>query len=481
MPRALGVKNWGRPVLSALAVMLAAGCADYRVEAQRDVDDAVLALRQGNYPAAAAALRALPFNTPYTLALTGILYERTGRPDLAAETYRAALTDHDTETLSTVIPAGLTEAGRPLTVRDFLHRRLDVLFGRTPQAWQSATTRVVAVGRNAGRPVGEEGTVRLSTNTAGAGAVEAVLESATDRFETLRHLLKAGLVTEDEYKARRETNLGGLLPLTQPAPAAGLGRPAPPHGQVVDRLQTMREEVERGALSAQQQALERQRILDALLPADPALRDRLVKPPFTQAQVRFMLDRLERLQSERLVSARAAGRERAAVRRARTSAAAATYSSPAEGVVPPAGFLEEVAVVEEYRPTRTPSRMLTPETIIGAHGRMPPDMMTAPLPEVGSPPPRSVPRDPVRSTAGWGVHLASFNNRDDWRTGWQRISGTLGSALGGLQPQMVEAEDSDGTTIYRLVMGPLPNQAAAASVCQRATAAGEYCAPYQLR
>ena len=47
--------------------------------------------------------------------------------------------------------------------------------------------------------------------------------NAITRFKILRGLRDQGLVTPDEYRLRRQVNLGALMRYTNPPPASGLG------------------------------------------------------------------------------------------------------------------------------------------------------------------------------------------------------------------------------------------------------------------
>ncbi|MEQ8192927.1 MAG: tetratricopeptide repeat protein, partial [Rhodospirillales bacterium] len=90
-----------------------------------------------------------------------------------------------------------------------------------------------------------------------------------NRFKTLMALRDEGLVTQDEFDARRRTNIGSLLPLTSPPPASGLDRPVPTTGQISSRLRAIGRALEMRALTVSQHASERSMILDALMPAAP--------------------------------------------------------------------------------------------------------------------------------------------------------------------------------------------------------------------
>jgi cell division septation protein DedD len=105
--------------------------------------------------------------------------------------------------------------------------------------------------------------VRLNVPSAIAADAEA------QRFLLLRQLVEAGLVTPQEADARRNANLGALLPYSAPPPAAGLGRPAALR-ELADRLSRLSVPV--AGLPASVQKAERDFLMDTLLPAEPAAR-----------------------------------------------------------------------------------------------------------------------------------------------------------------------------------------------------------------
>ena len=97
-------------------------------------------------------------------------------------------------------------------------------------------------------------------------------------------------------------------------------------------------------------------------------------------------------------------------------------------------------------------------------------------------PQQAVPLPPVRVAAlppeppklEFGVALASSSNLDVLHMQWSALKANFGPLLGGLRP--IAAREQRGTvTHYRLVLGPLPNAAAATKLCARLTAAHAPC------
>ncbi|CCG40733.1 SPOR domain-containing protein [Magnetospirillum molischianum] len=91
-------------------------------------------------------------------------------------------------------------------------------------------------------------------------------DSEAERFQALRGLVDAGIVTPSEAAPRRAANLGALLPFDQPPPAAGLNQPLP-LSEMGTRLAQLG-----GPSAAPDNAAERDLLLDQLLPLAPQQR-----------------------------------------------------------------------------------------------------------------------------------------------------------------------------------------------------------------
>jgi hypothetical protein len=112
-----------------------------------------------------------------------------------------------------------------------------------------------------------------------------------DRFGTLEQLRAAGLISAEEHRARRQANLGALLPQTHPLPAADLATPAPPTAEVAARLQALSQAAEARRVPEATARAERARILDALLPATAAPGGPAASPPADPAAAMAVLER----------------------------------------------------------------------------------------------------------------------------------------------------------------------------------------------
>ncbi|MBK1663598.1 hypothetical protein CKO38_04455 [Rhodospirillum rubrum] len=247
------------------------------------------------------------------------------------------------------------------------------------------------------------------------------------RFVALRRLLAESLITEEEYGRRRAANLGALLPLTRPEPAADLGRPAPAPEEVVTRLKALRATQERGAMTGEQMAAERLAILEALLPADPRSRAPVLARPATATDGAAAEDRVAHLQNLGVIS-------------------------QAEARAEIAGIRKSVGL----------SRSTAPRQTAAASSRT------------------AKGKSAARRSAANGVHLDSYKSEADARAGWVALQKRYGALLSGLSPHIVRADLGKKGVFQRLTAGPLPAGTSAQALCARLKSAGQYCQPTNL-
>ncbi|WP_313412117.1 tetratricopeptide repeat protein [Rhodospirillum rubrum] len=247
------------------------------------------------------------------------------------------------------------------------------------------------------------------------------------RFVALRRLLAESLITEEEYGRRRAANLGALLPLTRPEPAADLGRPAPAPEEEVTRLKALRATQERGAMTGEQMAAERLAILEALLPADPRSRAPVLARPATATDGAAAEDRVAHLQNLGVIS-------------------------QAEARAEIAGIRKSVGLSRPTAPRQTAAASSRTAKGKSAAGR----------------------------SAANGVHLDSYKSEADARAGWAALQKRHGALLSGLSPHIVRADLGKKGVFQRLTAGPLPAGTSAQALCARLKSAGQYCEPTNL-
>ncbi|WP_152426870.1 SPOR domain-containing protein [Paramagnetospirillum caucaseum] len=394
---------------------------------------AMTALTRGEYSTAErlaiGALRRNP-KDPYALYTAGMVYQATGRYDLARQYYEVIIANRPQVTLTTPSQGGpqvrsLVDVAQAnlLVVDKMLGRPVAgsaLRSGRgpdaTPQQYEPMTPQGASRGMVAAEPLGEPGQGSPASMMATRGATQAETNVAT-RFRALRRLLDEGLVTPDEHSRRRNTNLGALLPYSSKLPPAqGLERPGPTEEQVVDRLRALGVALESRALSPAEHGAERLAILDALLPAEPRKVDLPVLPPRDVMEAASAVGRVERLRAANLVSADEAKREKAAVEK----------------------VLDTQLAKQPVSGTATGLRQGT------ANGA------AAKASGGGTP----------------GAGLGSAKTEAEARDTWARIKAKFPEELGGIEATFPRIEQGERGTRWRIVAGPMKSRADATKLCK---------------
>ncbi len=424
-------------------------------------DEAELGLAEmakGNYVAAEGHYqRALKANSRDVHALLGqgILYQTTGQTTKAREMYEAVLAIRPKESQRMVIWNDLST--RP--VAEIASVKLALLdsggvltsMRRGPTGPQTRDERpanpavppaswpAVSGAPNGtamlGRPLAVPASVRGPARPAAVAPAVPVLADGdaniVHRFETMRALRDQSLITQEEFDTRRRANVGALLPLTSPPPAAGLDRPVPTTGQISGRLRAIGRALEMRAMSVSQHAAERSMILDALMPSAPVVVANPGKPPEGLMEAADAVRRLEQLQVGGFISSDEYAKERQAIERAMQPEPLASKS----GVT--------VATTVEAATAVSPAK-----AEVKAKGLLP------------------------------AVHLASYRSRRGADRGWTQLRRAHRGVLDDLEPQITKVNLGPGKGIfYRLKAGPVADKAAATEVCRRLKSRRQYCQP----
>ena len=241
------------------------------------------------------------------------------------------------------------------------------------------------------------------------------------RFETLLKLRDQGLMTPDEYDARRKANLGALLNLTQRPPAVGLNRTVPSAELIIQRLRAIGKALELRAITVRQHGAERTTIINGLMPADPQNRALPQPAPKGLLASADAIRRVEMLQEKGLITLQEATREKLAIEKTLS-----LYSAPVPKKV--------VKKVEKKK--------------------------AAP----------SGPRP--------AVHIASFRSRKAADRGWAGLRRAHRALLGNMKPEITRVNlGGKKGVFFRLVVGPLASNADADSVCRQLKRRRQYCEP----
>lgn len=244
------------------------------------------------------------------------------------------------------------------------------------------------------------------------------------RFKTLIALRDQGLLTAQDFKARRQANIGALLPLSSPPPAAGLDRPVPSTQQISGRLRAIGRGLEMRAISVAQHASERAMILDAMMPSAPISVANPGSPPQGLLQAADRVRWLEQLREDGLITSDEYMRERAAIE------GHISPSSPKTKAVPSSSTLSS--------PT----------------GRQAPVQLRGPQP---------------------GVHLASYKSRKDAERGWLQLRRAHKGELSKLKSEISETRLGAKGVFFRLKAGPLVGKVAAEALCKQLKKRRQFC------
>jgi hypothetical protein len=259
------------------------------------------------------------------------------------------------------------------------------------------------------------------------------------RFETLSRLRDEGLITQEEFNRRRAANLGAILPYSQDPPGMGLDRAVPSGDAIVARLGALRRSFEMRAITAQQHALERTMILNALLPENPEQRTARKPPPEDVIQGAAMVGHLEALRENNVITQSELDAEKRMI-----DAVLRT------GLFPPKG---------------------------GENAAKPAQAKTAAKPAASEPASAEAGESPMtRQITGPVLHLASFRSEASAMKGWQEVLDRNKATIGSLKPIIRRVDLGEGKGIfYRLMTGSFASMADAEATCVKLKQNNQFC------
>ena len=384
------------------------------------------------------ALRKNPADV-HALVGLGILYQNTGQATKARQMYEAILAIRPEESEQLLVWTGLS--ARPIS--EIASVNLSLLesggvLGEMGAGAGAMPTGIMSEGAAAARVSGASQvsalTARVPTRPEGrapaaAGAMLPAMSTpdsnVVSRFKTIISLRDQGLITPDEYSVRRQANIGALLPLTSPPPAAGLDRLVPVTEQISGRLRAIGRALEMRAITVSQHGAERAMILDALMPAAPSVVANPGPPPQGLMEAADAVRRLEVLNQEALIGTDEYTRERTAIER-----------------------------------SMQPEPMMRPSAAENPQALAVPNQAAAP----------SGP-NPV-------IHLASYRSQQAADRGWAQLRRAYRQDLGDLTHEITRVDLGPGKGVfYRLNAGPLESDAAAKALCRGLKSRRQYCEP----
>lgn len=409
----------------------------WKLSNRSDNDLAELGLAEmgkGNHITAEANFqKALKENPKDTMALLGLgmLYQNTGQATRAREMYEAVLALRPDQKEQFVVWKSLST--RPLS--EIASVNLAMLesgnvvsgvsrgaAGMAPGSYKPGdvtANRAMVSGAAAPKPMVGLDAAGPATAVTGLADAEANILS---RFETMRALRDQGLVTQEEYAARRQTNAGALLPLTAKPPAAGLDRPVPTTDQVSGRLRAIERALELRAITVGQHSAERNMILDGLMPVSPVVVANPSMPPKGLLEAADAVRRLEVLRDKGFITADEYSRERGAIEK-----------------------------VMQPTPPPMPAAAMQP-----APGAANPTKLAGPQP---------------------ALHLASYRTRDAAERGWVQLKKAHTNILGSMDHEISKVSVRGKGTYWRLKVGPLSGEDEAKTLCGQLKKRRQYCEP----
>ncbi len=278
------------------------------------------------------------------------------------------------------------------------------------------------------------------TRPAGPGEISLTAgeKNVVRRFEALRRLREGDLITQEEYGRRRAANIGALLPYTHQPPGFGMDRAVPNAEVVVARLAALRRSFEMRAITAQQHALERTMILNALLPEIPDERMERRPPPADLLAAAAMVGHLEVLRMESLISAPEFEAEKAAIEQVMST-----------------GFLPSEAPASKSGAAKGGTKVASNSPAMPAAAAA--SALDTPI-------------------TGPVLHLASFRSEASAMNGWNTALAANRGVLGGVKPIVRKVDlGAEKGIFYRLMTGPFASLSAAEAACIQLKQNNQFC------
>ncbi|MCP4394148.1 MAG: tetratricopeptide repeat protein [Alphaproteobacteria bacterium] len=300
---------------------------DERQDAERFSNKAIAAMTDGDLNAAEAyADEALAFDPNYTKALlvSALIYEKTGRIDLARARYKKLIALHpndmstlytmekgvDLKPVASIAEDGLDRTNLPNS-RELANKIPIYGFASSAGvASRSGQSDFIVASSPVLATYGNDGIVS-------SDAMERVAFGQKDfnvikRFVVFKRLVDEGLVTPKEYIVRREANVGALLPFSNDKlPCTGLDEKVPEVDAIVTRMKALTEAFRMRMITPREHAAERMVILNALLQEPPFATAKRIAIPDGVFESAAAARRISTLHNMGLISSSEMEKERA--------------------------------------------------------------------------------------------------------------------------------------------------------------------------
>jgi len=407
-------------------------------------DKALAALVHGDYAAAEenvdAALAQNPRNV-YALLAGGLLYQNTNRPLRARTMYEELLAQRPAQTatimgwnhlspslLSDIASQNLQNVESSIG-QGGVYQQPPAVYGASANS--GAGPSVTSLSAVAPQVVRAYSAPQPRNMQQAIQPLSPQLQAVADRFMVLRKLRDAQLISPQEYTSRRNVNIGGLLPLTKSPPGIGLDRPVPEINQVVDRLMSLQQSLQGRSITPREHAIERQLILDALMPEKPEALAHPQPAPKGLLASAERVRQLDHLRSLGLITKSEMQNEQRAVEKA------LQVNSPMQ------------------KEGATDPKMLIPGTHVKAQTHAAP-----------------VAKSLAKSVT---VHLSSYRSKAMAQKGWETLRKRYKNELGTMAADIRRTSVPGRGNFYRLYVGPLDNKAAATKLCSSLRRKKQFC------
>ena len=291
---------------------------------------ATVAYSQGNFTEAEKhvtnALNDNPKN-PQALMVGALVYEQLGRPNRARQYYEDLMIYGGDAT--TVLGS---QSGTPVKMTELAKKRLRLINVKQSKLVieDQNGTKVFNISKEAGKTqrrsaIEEALFLREKRNIVNQQpssaeelqAVEVLFsepeQNIISRFLILKELAEKDLVTKEEFLNARNTNIGGLLPLTHTPPAYGVDKSVPSPDLIIERINALKEAVESRAITPREFSAERDIIIEALLPPSPRQRLKPKAPSRDILSAAKDLRKLEILYDLQLITSKEKATEKQAI------------------------------------------------------------------------------------------------------------------------------------------------------------------------
>lgn len=298
----------------------------------KEATKATLAYSQGEFDKAdehvQMSLRQNPKNTQ-ALMIGALTAEKTGRLNRARQYYEDIILVGSNE--ETVLG---TEDMQPQKMVDVAKKRLRLLtINQSKLVIENADgTTSFSISEEAakrqGRSALEEALfIREQKNAADNKAVTEADVKAVEvlftpqeqniisRFLILKELAENDMITKEEFLAARQSNIGGLLPLTNAPAGITADKPVPSPDVIIERINALKAATEERAITPREFSAERDLIIEAILPPAPRQRLKRQAPAKDLLSAAKNLRKLEVIYDLDLITTKEKQKEQAAIER----------------------------------------------------------------------------------------------------------------------------------------------------------------------